>query len=127
MPGARAKRIAVFGRGPVAEGTGFRLTWQSSERAEAVVAYVRQNAATFAVRRGRIVSSGGWAGAAEGFGRPPSQYREGSLMLARAMVADIGAASLADWAAVEGDDAALATALTTAAEVQLAGVPLWMT
>ena len=35
-----------------------------------LVAYVRQTAAAFAVRRGRIVFSGGWAGAAEGFGRP---------------------------------------------------------
>jgi hypothetical protein len=60
----------------VAEGTGFRLTQQSSERTEALVAYVRQNAAAFAARCGRIVFSGGWAGAAEGFGRLPRQYPE---------------------------------------------------
>jgi DUF218 domain len=100
MPGALATRIIVFGRGLVAEGTGFRLTRQSSERAEALVAYVRQNTAAFAVRRGRIVFSGGWAGAAEGFGRPPRQYREGSLMRAQAMAADIGGASLAGYAEV---------------------------
>jgi len=82
----------------VAEGGGFRLTRQSSERAEALVGYVRQNTAAFAARRGQIVFSGGWAGAAEGFGRPPPQYREGSLMLAQAMAADIDGTSLADYA-----------------------------
>jgi DUF218 domain len=100
MPGALATRIIVFGRGLVADGADFRLTRQSSERAEALVAYVRQNAAAFAVGRGRIVFSGGWAGAAEGFGRPPRQYREGSLMLAQAMAADIGGASLTGYADV---------------------------
>jgi hypothetical protein len=100
MPSALATRIIVFGRGLVADGTGFRLTRQSSERAEALVAYVRQNGGAFAVRRGRIVFSGGWAGAAEGFGRPPLQYREGSLMLAQAMAADIGGTSLAGYADV---------------------------
>jgi DUF218 domain len=98
VPGAVATRIIVFGRGLVAGGEGFRLTRQSSERVEALVGYVRQNAAGFAARRGRIVFSGGWAGAAEGFGRPPPQYREGSLMLAQAMAADIDGASLADYA-----------------------------
>jgi hypothetical protein len=100
MPGALATRIIVFGRGLVAEGTGFRLTRQSSEHTEALVAYARQNAPAFAVRRGRIVSSGGWAGAAEGFDRPPHQYREGSLMRAQTMAADIGGAGLADYAEV---------------------------
>ena len=98
MPGAVATRIIVFGRGLVADPAGFRLTRQSSERVEALVSYVRQNAAGFAARRGRIVFSGGWAGAAEGFARPPPQYREGSLMLARAMAADIGGTSLAGYA-----------------------------
>jgi hypothetical protein len=98
VPGAVATRIIVFGRGLVADGAGFRLTRQSSERADALVAYVSQNAAAFAGRRGRIVFSGGWAAAAEGFGQPPPQYREGSLMLAQAMAADIGGSSLADYA-----------------------------
>jgi DUF218 domain len=98
VPGAFATSIIVFGRGLVAEGTGFRLTWQSSERVEALVSYVRQHAAAFAARRGRIVFSGGWAGAAEGFSRPPRQYREGSLMLAQAMAADLGGAGLAGYA-----------------------------
>ena len=93
-----ATRIIVFGRGLVADPAGFRLTRQSAERVEALVAYVGQNAAGFAMRRGRIVFSGGWAGAAEGFGQPPRQYREGSLMLAQAMAADIGGASLASYA-----------------------------
>ena len=98
MPAAVATRIIVFGRGLVADGPGFRLTRQSSQRVEAAVAYVRQNTAAFAAQRGRIVFSGGWAGAAEGFGRPPPQYREGSLMLAQALAADVGGASLADYA-----------------------------
>ena len=96
--GAVATRIIVFGRGLVAEGDGFRLTRQSSERAAALVAYVRQNADAFAARHGQIVFSGGWAGAAEGFGQPAPQYREGSLMLAQAMAADIAGARLADYA-----------------------------
>jgi hypothetical protein len=103
LPGCPAHWLpgsSSSGGGLVADGTGFRLTRQSSERAEALVAYVRRNAAAFAVRRGRIVFSGGWAGAAEGFGRPPRQYREGSLMLAQAMAADIGGTSLADYADV---------------------------
>ncbi|MGH3408221.1 MAG: hypothetical protein ACRDRJ_37830, partial [Streptosporangiaceae bacterium] len=98
MPGAVAARIIVFGRGLVADPAGFRLTRQSSERVEMLVSYVRQNPAGFAARRGRIVFSGGWAAAAEGFGRPPPQYREGSLMLAQAMAADIGGTGLAGYA-----------------------------
>jgi hypothetical protein len=98
MPGVCATRIIVFGRGLVAEGTGFRLTAQSSQRAETLVTYVRQNTAAFAAQRGRIVFSGGWAGASEGFSRTPPQYREGSLMLAQAMAADIGGSDLADYA-----------------------------
>jgi hypothetical protein len=98
VPGAVATRIIVFGRGLVAEGESFRLTRQSSERVDALVSYVRQNAGAFAVRRGRVVFSGGWAGAAEGFDPPPPQCREGSLMLARAMAADIGGTSLAGYA-----------------------------
>jgi len=82
VPGAVATRLIVFGRGLVADPAGFRLTRQSSERVDALVSYVRQNAAAFAALRGQIVFSGGWAGAAEGFGRPPPQCREGSLMLA---------------------------------------------
>ena len=98
MPGAVATRLIVFGRGLAADPAGFRLTRQSSERVDALVSHVRQNAAAFAARRGRIVFSGGWAGAAEGFGRPPPECREGSLMLARAMAADIGGTSLAGYA-----------------------------
>lgn len=70
----------------------------SAKRVDALVTYVRQNTAGFAVQRGRIVFSSGWAGAAEGFGRPPPQYREGGLMLAQAMAADIGGSSLTDYA-----------------------------
>jgi len=62
VPGAVATRLIVFGRGLVADPAGFRLTRQSSERVDALVGYVRQNAAAFAARRGRIVFSGGWPG-----------------------------------------------------------------
>ena len=103
VPGAVATRIIVFGRGLAADGDGFRLTRQSSERVEAAVTYVRQNTAAFAAQRGRIVFSGGWAGAAEGFRRPPPRYREGSLMLAQAMAAGIGGASLADYADTDAE------------------------
>jgi len=84
----------------VADPAGFRLTGQSAERVEALVAYVRQNAAAFTAQRGRIVFSGGWAAAADGLDRPPRQFREGSLMLDRAMAADIGGANLASYADV---------------------------
>jgi hypothetical protein len=100
VPGAVATSIIVFGRGLVAEGTGFRLTSQSAERVDALIAYVRENAAVFAASRGRIVFSGGWAAAAEGLGRPPHRYREGRLMLDQAMAADLGGVSLASYADV---------------------------
>jgi hypothetical protein len=93
----------VFGRGLVAEGAGFRLTRQGSERVAALVTYVGQNAAAFAARRGQVVFSGGWAGAAEGFGRPAPEYREGSLMMAQAMAADIGGGRLADYADADAE------------------------
>ncbi len=98
MPAAVATSIIVFGRGLVADGAGFRLSRQSAERVEALTGYVRQNAAVFTSRRGRIVFSGGWAAAADGLGRPPRRYREGNLMLDRAMAADIGGAGLASYA-----------------------------
>jgi hypothetical protein len=97
MPGAVAVSIIVFGRGLVTDPAGFRLSGQSAERVEALVAYVRQNAAAFTAQRGRIVFSGGWAAAAEGLGRPPREFREGSLMLDRAMAADIGGVNLASY------------------------------
>jgi hypothetical protein len=70
VPSAFATRVIVFGRGLAADPAGFRLTRQSSERVDALVTYVRQNAAGFAAQRGRIVFSGGWAGAAEGSADP---------------------------------------------------------
>jgi hypothetical protein len=100
VPGTVATSIIVFGRGLAADGAGFRLTGQSDQRVEALVGYVRQNAGAFTARRGRIVFSGGWAAAAEGLGRPPRQFREGNLMLDRAMAADIGGANLASYADV---------------------------
>jgi DUF218 domain len=126
VPGHPATRIIVFGRGLVAGPAGFRLTRQSSERVEALVTYVRQNAAVFAARRGRIVFSGGWAGAAEGFGRPPPQYREGSLMLAQAMAADIGGTTLAGYADADTEiesDSTLENVLRVQEHGYFGGVP----
>jgi hypothetical protein len=100
VPGAVATSIIVFGRGLVADPAGYRLTTQSAERVDALLGYVNQNAAEFTARPGRIVFSGGWAGAAEGLGRPPWQFREGNLMLDRAMAADIGGVNLASYADV---------------------------
>ena len=110
----------------MADGAAFRLTRQSSERVEALVSYVGQNAAGFAARRGRIVFSGGWAGAAEGFGRPPPDYREGSLMLAQAMAAEIrgtGLAGYADAFAEVESDSTLENVLRVKEEGHLGGAP----
>jgi hypothetical protein len=120
VPGAVATSIIVFGRGLVADGAGFRLSRHSAERVDALTGYVRQNAAVFAVRRGRIVFSGGWAAAADGLGRPPRRYREGNLMLDRAMAADIGGASLASYADVYAEIESDST-LENALRVQEAG------
>jgi hypothetical protein len=98
MPDIVATNIIVFGRGLVTDDSGFRLTRASAERVKALTAYVRQNEAVFNTRHGRIVFSGGWAAAADGIERPPSQFREGSLMLDRAQEAGIGSESLARYA-----------------------------
>ncbi len=98
MPGAVATSIIVFGRGLEADGAGFRLSRQSTERADALTRYVREHIQDFGARRGRIVFSGGWAAAADGVARPPRRYREGQLMLGHALAADIGGADLSRYA-----------------------------
>ena len=98
MPDAVATNIIVFGRGLVAADIGFQLTRASAERVDALVAYVEQNSEVFSSRHGKIVFSGGWAGAAEGVERPPARFREGALMLGRAKAANIGGETLARYA-----------------------------
>ena len=113
---AVATNIVVFGRGLVADGAGFRLSQASSERVAALVGYVRRNAAAFDARRGRIVFSGGWAGAADGTGRPPARFREGTLMLEQAWAAGVGGENLgryADGYAEIESDSTLENALRT--------------
>jgi hypothetical protein len=100
MPAAVATSIIVFGRGLEADGGGFRLSGQSTERVDALISYVRGNLQVFASRRGCIVFSGGWGAAAHRVGRPPRRYREGRLMLDRALAADIGGRNLSRYAEV---------------------------
>jgi len=97
MPATVATNIIVFGRGLVADDHGFQLTQASTERVEALIAYVKQNRAAFNSRHGRIVFSGGWA-AVEGIEPPPNVFREGSLMLGWAEAADIDGEKLARYA-----------------------------
>jgi hypothetical protein len=98
MPEIVATNIIVFGRGLIADNSGFRLTRASAERAEVLVAYVSRNTAVFNSRQGRVVFTGGWAAAAEGIEPPPIQFREGSLMLDQAKAADIDGKNLVGYA-----------------------------
>jgi hypothetical protein len=98
MPDSVATNIIVFGRGLTADDSGFRLSQASAERVEALITYIRQNIGVFRPQRGRVVFSGGWAGAAEGLEAPPVRFREGNLMLAHAMAYDIGGDSLERYA-----------------------------
>jgi hypothetical protein len=116
VPDAVATNIVVFGRGLAAGGPGFRLSQASGERVAALTGYVRRSAAAFGARRGLIVFSGGWAGAADGTDRPPPRFREGTLMLEQALAADIGGDNLdryADAYAEIESDSTLENALCT--------------
>jgi hypothetical protein len=122
---AVATNIVVFGRGLVADGPRFRLTQASSARVAALVGYVRRNAGAFGARRGRIVFSGGWAGAADGIGRPPPRFREGNLMLEQARAADIGGENLGRYADAYAEiesDSTLENALRTREAGYFAGL-----
>lgn len=81
MPETTATQIIVFGRGLDRTGSGFVLSEASRARVEAAVSYIADRSDRFLVRRGTVVFSGGWAGAAEGLPPPPAEFREGALML----------------------------------------------
>ena len=92
-----ATNILVFGRGLVRDRTGFQLTEASDARVEALLSYVRQHSLAFRARRGTVVFSGGWAGAAMRAYAPPKAFREGNLMLDRAKVTDIDGRDFLDY------------------------------
>jgi hypothetical protein len=98
VPDPVATNVIVFGRGLIRHGSGYRLTQASAARVDTLLAYVDQNKDVFADRRGKIVFSGGWAGAGQNLERPPEQFREGSLMLNQAKAASIAGNNLAEYA-----------------------------
>ncbi|MGC4986008.1 ElyC/SanA/YdcF family protein [Streptomyces sp. DT193] len=76
-----ATDLIVFGRGLEHTDDSFQLTEAGRLRVETAVAYLRAHAQVFRQRHGKIIFSGGWAGAAEGMAPPPVAFREGILML----------------------------------------------
>jgi hypothetical protein len=74
---------------------GYRLTRASAGRVEALLAYIAENRNAFDGRRGTVVFSGGWAGAGQDLEPPPERFREGTLMLDRAIGANIEGHKLA--------------------------------
>jgi hypothetical protein len=95
-----ATDLIVFGRGlDVGPGGEFVLSEAGRARVRAALVHVGAHAELFAARRvagrpGRVVFSGGWAGAAEGVPRPPERWREGRLMLDLALATDVDGQSL---------------------------------
>jgi hypothetical protein len=98
VPDSVATNIIVFGRGLIRDNSDYRLTDASAARVDALVDYIGQNKDIFADRGGKVVFSGGWSGAGQNLERPPEQFREGSLMLSRAMAAEIAGDGLAKYA-----------------------------
>jgi hypothetical protein len=98
VPDPVATNIIVFGRGLIRDDADYRLSDASAARVDALLAYIDQNKDIFADRRGKIVFSGGWSGAGENLEKPPERFREGSLMLNRAMAAHVPGGSLATYA-----------------------------
>lgn len=76
-----ATDLIVFGRGLERTDDAYQLTEAARLRVQTAMAYLRTHAQVFQERHGRIVFSGGWAGAAEGLAPPPAAFREGTLML----------------------------------------------
>lgn len=105
----------MFGRGlDVGAGADddIALSRAGRERVQAALAHVGRHAEVFAARqragrRGRIVFSGGWPGAAEGLPAPPERRREGRLMLDLATTTGVNGGALDDhvdaFAEVESD------------------------
>jgi hypothetical protein len=98
VPDPVATNIIVFGRGLIRHGADYGLTHASAARVDALLAYIDQNKNVFTYRRGKIVFSGGWAGAGQNLERPPEHFREGSLMLNQATAANIAGNKLAKYA-----------------------------
>lgn len=88
----------VFGGGLKADSSTIELSQSSVLRVKALVNYVRENRAAFFGRRGRIVFTGGWPGAAKGMEPPPVNLREAMLMqlLADQLLSDEKLGSYAD-------------------------------
>ncbi len=89
VPDSVAVNIIVFGRGLVQQDSGYQLTRSSAERVDTLLDYVDQHKDIFIQRRGRVVFSGGWAGAGQNLEKPPENFREGVLMLKRANAASV--------------------------------------
>ena len=98
VPDSVATNIIVFGRGLTRQSADYRLTDASAARVDALLDYIDQNKDIFADCCGKIVFSGGWAGAGQNLERPPEQFREGSLMLNQAIAANIAGDGLAKYA-----------------------------
>jgi DUF218 domain-containing protein len=88
--------LVVFGRGLELDETGAvaGLNEPSRARVQAVLDHVAAHADLFRRRadggeRGRVVFSGGWAGAAAGLAPPPESQREARLMAELAAEADV--------------------------------------
>jgi hypothetical protein len=98
-----ALNLIVFGRGLTRDPAGsvVGLSLATRARVDAALDYVEAHIDVFRSRRddpaerGRIVFSGGWAGAAAGEPPPPEEHREGSLMLQRARAGGVDGTDLA--------------------------------
>jgi hypothetical protein len=89
-----ATSLIVFGRGLCRSDSGLRLSEASAARVDAALAYITEHAGAFESTTGRVVFSGGYAAAAEGFPPMPVEFREGLLMLRRAERAGINGGDL---------------------------------
>lgn len=113
-PAGVATVLIVFGRGLIRRGDEMALTAASRSRVDAAADHVRANQAVFAALRaagrpGRIVFSGGWAGAASGEAAPPLAGREGALMLAYGRGLPVAGRRLADYAELHAEVASRST------------------
>lgn len=98
VPDSVATSIIVFGRGLIRHKAGYRLTDASAARVDALLNYIGQHKDVFGDGGGKIVFSGGWAGAGQDLERPAAQFREGALMLERALAANIAGDRISQYA-----------------------------
>jgi DUF218 domain len=104
MPNRVATNIIVFGRGLMFGSTGIRLSDASASRAQAVTDYMRDNLAEFNRVHGRVVFTGGWAGAAEKMQPPQPEFREANLMLNYCLAQGIDGKDPRIYAVLEAED-----------------------